>query len=253
MSLRSRLKRLAYSGWRYRCPLCGGTFSGMLPFGIDTPASREMKIVGGGRRERCLCPGCGSTDRERNVFLYLKEETEVFAPGTVLLHMAPERNLARILESAPGIFTVFGDRDRFFAAPGGNFVNLDMEALPFPEGCFDAVICNHVLEHVADDLAAIASVFSVLRSGGFAVMLVPLAPGLPVTREDPSVSSPADRERLFGQSDHVRLYGRDYPERLRKAGFEVEIFNYALRKGARAAEKYALNPLETIYVALKPG
>jgi SAM-dependent methyltransferase len=91
---------------------------------------------------------------------------------------------------------------------------IDLTNLPYPDASFDVVLANHVLEHVADNARALAEIHRVLRPGGWAMLQVPIAHKLEHTREDASVTSPCERERLFGQRDHVRLYGRNYPDRL---------------------------------------
>ena len=47
----------------------------------------------------------------------------------------------------------------------------------------------------------------------------------PTTFEDPSVTAPEDRERIFGQHDHLRIYGDNFPELLSEAGFDVIVIN----------------------------
>jgi SAM-dependent methyltransferase len=121
--------------------------------------------------------------------------------------------------------------------------------LPFADGTFDAVICNHVLEHVSDDRLALAELHRVLRPGGWALLQVPIALALERTIEDSAAKTDADRIRLFGQSDHVRLYNAvDYVERLQAAGFSVSVINYASELGEGATLKYALVPQEQIFV-----
>jgi SAM-dependent methyltransferase len=119
-------------------------------------------------------------------------------------------------------------------------VRLDVTALPFADRSFDAVVCNHVLEHVDDDRAAMNEFRRVLRPDGWAILQSPLDPSRPITYEDPSVKEPADRERLFGQFDHVRLYGRDYYDRLDAAGFDVEAVPFAEQLGPEAVAQHAL-------------
>ena len=99
----------------------------------------------------------------------------------------------------------------------------DITALPFPEAAFDVVLCSHVLEHVDDDHGALAEIVRVLRPGGTALLLVPFEKSLEETYEDPTITSPSEREKAFRQYDHVRLYGRDFTDRVRAAGLEVEI------------------------------
>jgi SAM-dependent methyltransferase len=129
---------------------------------------------------------------------------------------------------------------------------LDLTALPQPDAYFDAVIANHVLEHVQRDDLALAEVRRVLRPGGLALLQVPIALRLARTREDRDVRTPEERLRRYGQRDHLRLYGRDYPERLRTAGFAVEPFRASDLDPALVDEQH-LNPREVVYVARRPA
>lgn len=107
-------------------------------------------------------------------------------------------------------------------------VKLDVQHMPFEDESFDVIFCNHILEHVQDDRLAMREMYRVMRSGkGWGVMLSPVDLSLDKTFEDDSITDPAERTRIFGQYDHRRNYGRDYADRLREAGFEVEQIDYA--------------------------
>lgn len=94
--------------------------------------------------------------------------------------------------------------------------------MPFENDIFDVVLCNHVLEHVEDDILAMQEIARVLKPGGFAILQVPFFHPIPDnTLSDPSVTSPRQREKMFGQDDHVRKYGRDYPRRIERAGMKA--------------------------------
>jgi SAM-dependent methyltransferase len=130
-------------------------------------------------------------------------------------------------------------------------VTASLEQLPFASESFDVVLCNHVLEHVPDDRRALGELHRVLNPGGWAIVQVPIAYDHDRTREDPNESSPSERKRRFGQHDHVRWYGRDYPERLTAAGFEVEQLPSHVLHTPSELERYGLNPTEVLYVAHK--
>ncbi len=143
-------------------------------------------------------------------------------PGHRVLHVAPDRSLRDRLRTSPGVTYVGGDRkEPGYTYPPGT-IDLDVAALPFPDDDFDLVICSHVLEHVQDDRRAMRELHRVLRPGGLAILLVPMSQRAD-TDEDPTITDPEERARRFGQRDHVRLYGRDYPDRLREAGFTVAV------------------------------
>lgn len=160
-----------------------------------------------------------------------------------LLHFAPENALARRLSALPRVEYVTADLD-----PGAAMVAADITALPFADSSFDAILCIHVLEHVDDDRAAMRELRRVLAPGGFAIVMVPLDLDRAETYEDASVVSPEDRRREFWQSDHVRLYGRDLAERLRAAGFEVDVDEWVRQLPADAPARYGLFPQEDMYV-----
>ena len=95
--------------------------------------------------------------------------------------------------------------------------------LPFENASFDAVLCVHVLEHIRNDAAAIREIYRVLHPGGWAICMVPIKAGLADTIEALADISPEEMRKQFGSPDHVRWYGADYEERLRAAGFAVEV------------------------------
>ncbi len=166
-------------------------------------------------RDDALCPQCGSLERHRLIWLFLKRYTDLES-GTArtLLHVAPEPSLAQRLRSVPGITYRSIDWDSSTA-----MVRMDLMKLAFPDQVFDIVFCSHVLEHVADDAVAMQECRRVLKPTGWAVFLVPIIREF--TYEDPTITDPADRERLFGQADHVRAYGPDFQDRLAANGFTV--------------------------------
>ena len=150
------------------------------------------------------------------MYLYLKRRTDFFDAPLRVLHFAPEAYFLPLAERA-NLDVVTADLDYPFVD-----LNLDLTRLPIRDASFDVVICSHVLEHVPDDRAAMREIRRVLKPEGWALLMVPYDRARPTTFEDPSIEDPAERERLFGQHDHVRLYGRDYADRLREAGLEVE-------------------------------
>jgi SAM-dependent methyltransferase len=150
-----------------------------------------------------------------------------------MLHVAPEPCLAPRLSAIEELDYVSGDLE-----PGPRQLHLDVTALPFEDRHFDAIICSHVLEHVPDDRRALAELRRVLRPDGWAVLLVPILRER--TIEDPTETDPAERLRRFGQRDHVRVYGRDFYERLRDAGFAVTIQRPVLDMTDAERERYGV-------------
>jgi SAM-dependent methyltransferase len=166
-----------------------------------------------------------------------------------MLHVAPEYRLGQWLRSWRNVHYVTGD----LANPHVN-LNIDITRIPFPEGVFDAIICNHVLEHILDDAKAISELFRVLKPSGWAILQVPIAQRLAGTYEDPTVEEAAAREIHFGQADHVRVYAMDYVGRLRQAGFDVNVFHWILdrRCFGGAENRFALIEGEPLFIATRP-
>jgi SAM-dependent methyltransferase len=204
------------------CPCCQGEFDRFLTFGrIPRPNAR--------------CPGCGSLERHRLAYLYLEREGLLARPGLRILHVAPEEALARPLLHSPGVGYLAIDRE-----PGHIDAVMDLTQLACPDDMFDLVICNHVLEHIPDDRQAMRELRRVLRPHGRAIVQVPMSFNLATTLEDLSIVNPETRERLYGQADHVRLYGRDYLDRLTAAGFRVHIDRIAQELGEEMRARYGI-------------
>lgn len=210
------------------CPCCGGRFRRFRPFG--TPLRPDVH-----------CPRCGSLERHRLVWLAFERSPELLEGAPRLLHVAPEAALARRLLSVPGLRYLSAD----LAQPAS--LRLDLTLLPFQDGSFDALVCNHVLEHVGDDRAAMRELRRVLRPGGWALLQSPLDPTRAHTDEDPD-AEPEERARRFGQADHLRLYGRDYPERLAAAGLSVDEWRWMEDLGPALGARYGLDPDESLFL-----
>jgi SAM-dependent methyltransferase len=218
-----------YSGDVVECPICGGHFEGFLPCG-DPPRS--------GR-----CPACLSVERDRLIYLRLQKVTDVFERRQTILHIAPEVSLhSKLSQVGHRYHTV--DLQSPLARE-----RVDVTALPYPEMMFDAIICNHVLEHVPNDEQAMSEFYRILRPGGWALLVVPFCPDAP-TYEDWSITDPVARRLAFGQEDHVRVYGNDYADRLRKTGFAVQEDWFVDTLNPEELQRYGL-AREVIHFCLK--
>jgi len=236
-----------YSLIKFRCPFCSGHFRKLLPTGYYVPELRTKNITGGGYRLNVKCPGCLSSDRERLIFLYLKNRTSVFSENLRMLHVAPERNLQKVLLAHPNIDYLSVDLNSPLA-----IVQMDITNIQYEDNSFDVIICNHVLEHIPDDRKAMSELHRVLKPGGCAILQVPVSQSLITTHEDPSITAPDEREKAFGQSDHVRIYARDYRDRLESVGFSVQVYSFLREFGWLAVHKYALLKDENVYIGTKP-
>jgi SAM-dependent methyltransferase len=220
-AVRVRAASARHRGDAVECPLCGGRFD---------------RFKDDWNRPAALCWRCGSHERHRAQWLLLERRPQLLAEARSLLHFSPEWCLRRRLSALPGLRYVTTDLDRTQDVD----LRLDVTALDLPDGAFDAVICSHVLEHVADDRAAMRELRRITAPGGFALVMVPLALDRARTYEDATITAPEDREREFLQADHVRLYAPDIAERLREAGFDVDVVDLHAELGAAHAARYGL-------------
>ncbi|HEY0744043.1 MAG TPA: class I SAM-dependent methyltransferase [Chryseosolibacter sp.] len=226
---------LLYAGNNVLCPVCGSGFRKFLPYGRINA------------RPNALCPSCQSLERHRLIWLYLKTQTEFFKKPMDVLHIAPEACFMKAFERMHGDRYITADIESPLAK-----VKMDIHSIPFEENSFDAVLCNHVLEHVNNDIEAMREINRVLRPGGFAVLQVPFFNPIPErTYEDLSITDPREREKAFGQDDHVRKYGRDYSKRIAEAGLKPVENNFVNEKTDSERERFGLVRGETLFIGVK--
>lgn len=187
------------------CPICGSEFRRFLNH-RGQPSVR--------------CPRCGSMERHRLLWLWLQRETNFFSDRLTVLHFAPEWGLKEHLLNFPNLEYRTTDLDSPLADE-----HFDITAIPYAEQTVDVIFCNHVLEHIPDDRKAMSELHRILRPGGWALVMTPLSPKMETTLE--GIQDPDQRLAEYGQEDHVRLYGTDFYDRLREAGFRVEVVDYA--------------------------
>lgn len=195
------------------------------------------------------CPYCRSRPRHRTYLIYFKDRTNLFdGKPKRMLHVAPESFLTPIFRAAPNIDYLSGDLNPGNPAIGEAMVKLDVTDIQYPDNSFDVIYCSHVLEHVPDDRRGMREMARVLKPGGWALIAVPVIRDR--TFEDPNVTTPAERERVYGQFDHVRAYGRDFVDRLSESGFDVTVDNFAGSFPQDLVRKEGLSR-EDIYICRK--
>ncbi|MHC5162189.1 MAG: class I SAM-dependent methyltransferase, partial [Planctomycetota bacterium] len=197
-------QRFLNFGFKRYCPVCRSWVRNFNPYGLS-------------HRTDAQCPVCKSLERHRFVWVYFCEKTHLFdGQPKRMLHFAPEPEFERKFKKVPAIDYVSADLFNPRA-----MVSMDICRMDCSDESFDIVYCSHVLEHVQDDRKAIAEIYRVLKKNGLAVILVPITADKTV--EDPSVTDPRERERLFGQHDHLRKYGPDFADRLTASPFTVSV------------------------------
>ena len=221
-------------GSTYTDPIDGKSYRRFLPYGY-------AKV-----RENVLAPGTLSLERHRLFWLYLKNETTFFSAPLRVLHFAPEQAFVQKFKKQKNLTYTTTDLNSPIAD-----VKADICDLPFKDNSFDFIICNHVLEHIPDDTKAMQELYRVLAPSGTAIVQVPYDAKREITFEDNTITDQSERTRIFGQYDHVRIYGRDYFEKLRTIGFMVDEVDYTATLSDQDIDRYRLAKGEIIPVVYK--
>ena len=222
-------------GKTFTDPIDGKSFRSFLPYGYEE------------QRDNVLSPSTLSLERHRLLWLYLKDDTDFFEGGKKVLHFAPEQCFLNIFRKIDHSVYTTTDLESPIAD-----VKADICNLPFDDNSYDVILCNHVLEHIPDDTKAMQELFRVMKPGGYGVFQIPQDLNREVTFEDNSITDRKERAKIFGQYDHVRVYGRDYFDKLRSVGFKVEEVDYTSTLSNEDISKYCLAKGEIIPVVYKP-
>lgn len=221
-------------GDTYTDPIDNKSFKSFLPYGY------------GNQRDNVLAPSSLSLERHRLLWLYLKKDTDFFTADKKILHFAPEqcflnrfRKLNNLDYTTTDLLSPIAD------------VKADICDLPFNDNTYDVILCNHVLEHIPDDTKAMQELYRVMKPGGYGIFQIPQDLSREVTFEDDTITDKAERAKIFGQYDHVRIYGRDYFDKLRSIGFKVEEVDYTAQLTSETVDKYRLAMGEIIPVVHK--
>lgn len=252
-TIKSLFKKAYYSGLKYKCVYCNWRYRKFEPHGHSFEVLNRLHVIGGSRRMDSKCPICKSTDRERLLFFYYTKNIlpETKSKRIRLLHVAPEKNFSALLVRNKNILYYSGDKFEKGYESSYHCDYLDITQIDFQDEYFDFVICNHVLEHVENYMDALKEINRVMKTGGKAVLQVPIAAKLDTTLENNEINTPEEREKVFGQRDHVRLFGLDYKDILVKAGFEVAIFSSSFLSDNNKTSLHGLNPEENLFQVTK--
>lgn len=227
---------ILYKGNKVECPVCEKSFSKFLSYGSEVA-----------HRENVLCPYDLTLERHRLMWLYLKNHSDFFTKEDLkVLHIAPEQCFHKKFQQQKNLDYLTGD----LVSPIAD-MHFDLHDIPLENDRFEVVFCNHVMEHVEDPIRCMSEIHRVMKPGGWAIMQVPQDFSRAETYEDSSITSPEEREKHFWQKDHVRLFGRDYPQYLEKAGFTVEEFDIKSELTDDQIERMRLSRSEILYIARK--
>jgi SAM-dependent methyltransferase len=223
-------------GDKFTDPIDGKSFRKFLPYGY------------GKQRENALSPSTLSLERHRLMWLFLKEETDFFTSKKKkkVLHIAPEQCFLDIFRKQKNLDYITSDIESPIAD-----VKADICNLPFKDNSFDVVFCNHVLEHISNDTKAMQELYRVLKPGGMGIFQIPQDTSREKTFEDHSITDKKERTVIFGQYDHVRVYGRDYFDTLRSIGFKVDEVDYTKKLDPKQLERFCLMRGEILPVCYK--
>ena len=226
--------RIIFRGKKYTDPIDDSNYSKFLSYGYKTV------------RKNALCPGTLSLERHRLLWLYLEKETNFLNSNLKVLHVAPEQVFYKKFKKLKNWEYFTFDLNSPIADIKGDLISTN-----FKDEYFDLIICNHVLEHIEDDKSALDEMYRILKYNGISILQVPINVKRENTFEDLSIKSKIQREKYFGQYDHVREYGLDFKDRVEQAGFKVEMINYSKKISQDLVIKYGLMKDDLIPIGKK--
>ena len=228
------LIKLYFKGNQFTDPIDGSSYRKFLSYGYQN------------LRENALCPGTLSLEIHRLLWLYLTRKTNFLNQPLKVLHIAPEQVFYTKFKAIKDWEYTTTDLHSPLAD-----IKADICALPFNNDQYDLIFCNHVLEHIPDDKKAMEELYRVLKKGGTLIAQVPLNEELDETFEDDTITDKKERTRIFGQYDHVRVYGKDYYTRLNTVGFESKGITFINTMSIEEIDRFGLPQKERIPVAVK--
>ena len=221
-------------GNKFTDPIDGKSFRKLLPYGYGT------------QRKNALSPSTLSLERHRLMWLFLQQETDFFTDKKTVLHMAPEQCFLNLFRNQKNLEYTTAD----LYSPIAD-VKADICNLPFKDNFFDVIFCNHVLEHIDNDTKAMQELYRVLKPKGMGIFQIPQDIHREKTFEDNTITDKKERAKIFGQYDHVRIYGMDYFDKLRSIGFIVDEIDYTKKIAPEKLERYCLMKGEILPVCYK--
>lgn len=235
--------------WGYHdCVICNHQSGAFLPYRIGLknlpPLMFALDMIGSDI-DHFECPWCGCHDRERHLLMYMRA-AGLFESlsNKAILHFAPERRLSPLIAEQKPLRYI--RCDLYPQTP--DIEKIDILAIPYPEESFDLIIANHVLEHVADDQAALLEIYRVLKPGGCAILQTPYSAKLHHTWSDPGIDTDNARLQAYGQEDHVRLFGRDIFGRFTSVGLESCVSTHDQLIPQYDPKKYGVNGKEPFFL-----
>ena len=226
---------IVLKGDNVECPVCEKSFKKFLPYGY-----------GDHQRDNVLCPYDLTLERHRLMWVYLKTKSNFFTDELKVMHIAPEQCFYKRFRKQNNIDYTTGDLESPLAD-----IHFDLHDIPLEDNQYDVIFCNHVLEHVEDDKKCMSELKRIMKPGGWGIFQVPIDYTRDYTYEDPKITDPKEREKHFWQYDHVRLYGTNYPDVLREAGFEVEEYDYRKELDKKTYDRYRFVEGEMLYIVRK--
>jgi predicted SAM-dependent methyltransferase len=227
---------IVYKGNKVECPVCKKSFRKFLSYGSNVA-----------HRENVLCPYDLTLERHRLMWLYLQNKSDFFIkPNLKVMHIAPEQCFHKIFKNQKNLDYTTGD----LVSPIAD-LHFDLHQIPLEDNQYEIIFCNHVMEHVTDDLKCMQELHRIMKPGGWGIFQVPIDTNRTSTYEDWTITTPEEREKHFWQYDHVRLYGTNYPNRLEEAGFTVETVDYGKEISLELFDRYRLPKGEMLYIVHK--
>lgn len=226
---------VVFKGDNVECPVCEKKFKKFLPYGYNEY-----------QRENVLCPYDLTLERHRLMWVYLKTKSNFFTDNLKVMHIAPEQCFYKTFRNQKNLDYTTGDLESPLAD-----IHFDLHNIPLEDNQYDVIFCNHVMEHVENDVQCMQELLRIMKPGGWGIFQVPIDTTRDTTYEDPTITDPKEREKHFWQYDHVRLYGTNYPDVLRSAGFEVEEYDYTKELDKETYQRYRFQEGEMLYIVRK--